>query len=1087
LEQLEDRTLLSAELISAANPHLLSASGGEGSFIENANNSSISADGRFVVFDSNAPNLTPLPTNRHQNIYVRDLLLGTTTLVSVNAAGTAGGGGDSSSPVISANGRFVAFDSLAPDLVANDTNDSNGNVGDVFVRDLRLGTTTLVSVNFAGTGSGNQGSGVFSQLAISADGRFVEFDSFASDLVPQATNNLDNIFVRNLATGTTSLVTVNPAGTVGGDQSTLSFMTTMSADGRFIAFQSDATNLVANDTNGITDVFVRDMVNGVTKLVSVNENSTASGNDRSFGASISANGRFVVFQSNASDLVPNDTNGTTDVFVRDLVLGTTTLVSVNASGTASGDNFSGDPSISADGRRIAFDSAASDLTPMVQNRFQVYVRDLDTDTTTLVSVNDTGTGGGISLSEQPVISADGQSVAFLSLASDLVPNDNNQNFDVFLRNLKTNTTTAITENYLGTGTGTGNRSSSTPVYSLSSDGAFVAFDSGDTNLVLQDFNCSSDVFVRDMNAGQTILVSQRDPRLPSLTAGGSGPSISGNGRFVAFTSDAANLTPTPTDNNCFQNAYVRDRVLGTTTLVSVNMDGHSGNADSFVNAISPNGRFVVFTSSATGLTPIPTNPFNEDIYVRDLKTNQTSLVTVNASGTGDADAFSFDPVISANGRFVAFLSFADNLTNTPNPFFLLHVYVRDLVAGTTTLVDVNRFGTAGGDNSEDFSPISISANGHLIAFGSFADDLVANDDNGQDDVFVRDWVCGVTTLVSVNAAGTGSGNGGSSGPVLTPDGTHVAFDSSATDLVAAPTTGFGDVFVRDLSAGVTTLVSINQSGTSGGNSTSFQPTVSDDGNRIAFTSFATDLVSLSTTGFGDVFVRDLSSGTTMLVSVNNAGTGGGNSSSGSEFFSNPVVLSADGARVVFRSFATNLVSIPTSGFGDVFSRELPAGITTLVSVNRFGTAGGDFGSGDAVLSRDGSTVAFDSVADDLVAGDFNGMSDVFASAVGPSQDDPSAAAEPASLDPGAVDAVLTLRAVAQADLMGQSDKPLSSGTVTTFGMSCPDHSHPVDRTLIAQPASEKQTRLGNSNRKPAKPTALHMLVELEGQFLPEIA
>src|SRR5262245_17055698 len=177
LEQLEDRTLLSAELISAANPNLLSASGGRDSFLENS--SSISADGRFVVFESLAANLTPIPTNGHENIYVRDVLSGATSLVSVNASGTAGGAGDSTSPIVSANGRFIAFDSSAPDLVANDT---NGNVGDVFVRDLRLGTTTLVSVNLAGTGSGNQGSGMFSQLAISADGRFVEFDSFASDL-----------------------------------------------------------------------------------------------------------------------------------------------------------------------------------------------------------------------------------------------------------------------------------------------------------------------------------------------------------------------------------------------------------------------------------------------------------------------------------------------------------------------------------------------------------------------------------------------------------------------------------------------------------------------------------------------------------------------------------------------------------------------------------------------------------------------------------------------------------------------------------------------------------------------------------------
>jgi hypothetical protein len=279
---------------------------------------------------------------------------------------------------------------------------------------------------------------------------------------------------------------------------------------------------------------------------------------------------------------------------------------------------------------------------------------------------------------------------------------------------------------------------------------------------------------------------------------------------------------------------------------------------------------------------------------------------------------------------------------------------------------------------------------------------------------------------------------------------------------------------------VTTLVSVNQGGTSGGNSFSFQPSISDDGERVAFTSFATDLVSQSTTGFGDVFVRDLESGTTTLVSVNSTGISGGNSFSGSP------ILSSDAGRVAFESFATDLVSIPTSGSGDVFVRDLSAGTTSLVSVNRFGTAGGDNFSGDAVLSRDGSTVAFDSVADDLVAGDFNGMSDVFASVVGPTGDDPSTTGEPALLDPGAVDAVLTLRAVTQAVLVGQSQKPLASATVTTPGMSHSDNPRPGEQTFMGQPPTDKQARLGNPNRKPVKLTALDTVAELEGRLLLEI-
>ncbi|MDD5322169.1 MAG: hypothetical protein PHD43_16470, partial [Methylococcales bacterium] len=221
----------------------------------------------------------------------------------------ASGNREADQPQLSPNGRFVVFKSYASDLVANDT---NGRV-DIFVRDLKTGTTTLVSVNSAGTDSGN---GFSLKPVLSADGRFVAFNSAANDLVVNDTNNTDDIFVRDLKKGTTTLVSVNSAGTAGGNHHT-GYGLDLSANGRFVAFVSYASDLVANDTNDQDDLFVRDLKKGTTTLVSVNSAGTTTAEGSfSYELELSANGRFVAFVNYPSDLAANDTNGTEDIFVR---------------------------------------------------------------------------------------------------------------------------------------------------------------------------------------------------------------------------------------------------------------------------------------------------------------------------------------------------------------------------------------------------------------------------------------------------------------------------------------------------------------------------------------------------------------------------------------------------------------------------------------------------------------------------------------------------------------------------------------------------------------------------------------------------
>jgi len=450
----------------------------------------LSADGRFVAFTSRASDLVANDNNGTTDVFVRDLQTGTTTLVSVNRFGTDSGDGPSFGPVLSADGRFVAFESEASDLVAVHTN----GVRDVFIRDLQIGTTTLVSINRAGTNGGNSSS---RYPKLSADGRFVAFEGYASDLVTNDTNGTQDVFVRDLQTGTTTLVSTNWTGTnSGNDSSQTAFL---SADGRLLAFDSYASDLVANDANGKKDVFVRDLQTGTTRLVSVNRLGTNSGDGESTAPEISADGRFVVFWGEASDLVANDSNGSTDVFVRDLQTETTTLVSINRTGTNSGNGDSrADPfgTLSANGRFVVFMSTANDLVTTFDTNGvgDVFVRDLVMGTTTLVSVNLTGISSGNGFSFEGEISADGRFVAFSSQAHDLVvASDTNGDLpDIFARDLQTGATILVSVNRSGTASG----NSLSVNYRLSADGRFLKFESAASDLVANDTNGQSDIFVR---------------------------------------------------------------------------------------------------------------------------------------------------------------------------------------------------------------------------------------------------------------------------------------------------------------------------------------------------------------------------------------------------------------------------------------------------------------------------------------------------------------------------------------------------------------------------------------------------------------
>lgn len=450
---------------------------------------------------------------------------------------------------------------------------------------------------------GKQGdniSGRFAGPAISGDGRVVAFDSVATTLVPNDTNKDDDVFVHDRNTSTTERISVSTAGEQGNDSSG---RPSVDGDGNLVAFDSNARNLVVGDNNKLMDVFVRDRTADTTERISVSSDEK-QGDGSSNSPSISDDGRYVAFISTSSNLVPDDTNGTNDVFVRDLVAGTTELESVASDGTIG---------------------------------------------------NSSSTGVGIS--------ADGRWVSFSSFANNLVPGDTNDSFDVFLHDRQTGDTQLISQN---SDEQLGDQSSFSS--NVSADGRSVVFYSNATNLLPDDTNERSDAFVRDTVAGTTERVSVGDdeqegdgntpePGVRGFTA--SSPDITPDGRYVAFFSSSANLVAVDT-NTCPPNfdqfpgkcpdAFVRDRVAGTTVRVNLAEDGTEANDRTADPVLSDDGKVVAFFSAAANLVAGDTNicpvfqrfPGNcPDIIVHDETGGGGTVCTI--SGTSGSDTLRGTP------------------------------------------------------------------------------------------------------------------------------------------------------------------------------------------------------------------------------------------------------------------------------------------------------------------------------------------------------------------------------------------------------------------------------------------------------------
>ena len=405
---------------------------------------------------------------------------------------------------------------------------------------------------------------------------------------------------------------------------------------------------------------------------------------------------------------------------------------------------------------------------------------------------------------------------------------------------------------------------------------------------------------------------------------------------------------------------------GSVTRVSTSATGVQGDGASFSPVFSPDGTKVAFYSYADNLVPGDTNG-QPDIFVKDLTTGAITLVSTSASGV-QGDSLSYQPVFSPDGTKLAFASASDNLVpGDTNQAY--DIFVKDLTTGAITRVST----TAGGAQADGFQTTNpvFSPDGTKVAFYSDADNLVPGDTDHLRDIFVKDLTTGAITLVGPSPYNGGSGGGDQNGstyaPSFSPDGTKIVFGS---------TTGGGainNVYIKDLATGATTPVSDSASGVHG-NGGSYDPVFSPDGTKVAFYTFADNLVPGSSNGgAGNLVIKDLTTGVVTLVSADASGAPQDNGEAQQPMFS------PDGTKVVFYSFADNLVP-GVNGF-EIYEKDLTTGAVTVVSTNSSGTPANGT-SQTPVFSPDATKVAFASSASNLVPGDSNGTSDIFVKDMG---------------------------------------------------------------------------------------------------------
>ncbi len=835
----------------------------------------------------------------------------------------------------------------------------------------------LVSVLNSALNAPAGGSGDSLDPVISPDGRYVLFASAANNLVLNSSTNpitpilplKMNVFLRDRTNGTTILISVNFAGTGGGNGDSLPV--DISTNGQYVLFESSATNLVAGDTNGVTDVFVRDLVHNTTALVSVSTNG-GFGNGVSRSSVMTPGGRYVAFVSAASNLVPGDNNGIADIFVRDLQDGTTTLASVGASGAG---NSSELPDITPDGHYVAFYSTATNLIPGVQATGEIYVRNLVSGITAqasagahAIALSVIGTTNTISYNH--TISDDGQFVAYEASSS-----ANPLTEGIILRySMITGLTDIVNTN--ATGLPASGNELNHRCLDMTPNGRFIAF-------VANNGSAASDIYEWDAQSAITTLVSTTTNNALPSSGICDWPVMDPTGRYISFLSTSFGLVTNQL--NSFYNLYLRDMQAGATTLIDVDTNRAGVLTIPTFPRMSTNGAIVAFESFDGSLVANDNN-HAYDVFVSNLAGNAIELTSAHLpalpSLTPNGPSTLSTLSVSTNARYVAFYSEANNLVAGDSNGFR-DVFVRDLLIGTNILVSVDTNGVFPGTGLS--TDAAISADGRYVAFTSSASNLVASvaDANNAQDVFVRDLQLATTKLVSVNTNGNGPGNAASYSPILSFDGRYVLFRSKASNLAPGPFTAgsFENLYWRDLQTGTTLVLTTNSS-------TVFAAVASmtADGHNVAFGGTGANLyiwnaqsnkfTYTNSAAIGSVSISP--SGTRLAYSVGvQVHAVDLASNSNVTIASSPATITHAGSQFSGDNRYVAYVALDSSRINQIYLYDFQTQLNILVSKSFSTSVGGNSISDSPVISTDGHFIAYRSLASNIVPNDNNGVADVF--------------------------------------------------------------------------------------------------------------
>jgi Tol biopolymer transport system component len=711
---------------------------------------------------------------------------------------------------VSHDGRFALFASEADNLVAGDSHRGN----DLFVFDAQSGTLERVSV---GTGGLQPNGDIGLVGGMSGDGRYVVFNTNATNLTVSPTYGQHQVYLRDRVANTTTLLTAFPSGaTAFGSAEN----PRISADARYVAFDT-FSSMVDGDTNSLRDVYRLDRQTGVFEMMSVSEDGRL-GNAASYEPQISADGSTVAFYTYANNLVAGDTNTFWDIVLRKPAAGRTQRVSVTSSGGELQDYpyIPRTGALSADGRYVVFNSWQPAVSGDSNNQGDGVRFDSSDASVQRITLNSSGAEIAYG-AHVTSISADGQSVTFVS-GGEVLPGLSSSFQRLFLRHTGTG---AVTHLALRPGA----EAWGDEVYDTALSGdANVAYASSPTDsLVDAERNGFVDTFRREVAAASASRVSRPAQGTEAAAAnnhsGGyiQGFGASSDGRWVVFSSSADNLVPG--DTNGSDDIFLRDRQLGTTQRISLTSSGQQAFCRSQFPHITPDGRYIVFASC--GLL-LPSADFNFQIYRYDRQLQQLSLVSANASGQ-PGDSGSVDSSISDDGRYVAFHSWAGNLTPGDSPGY--DVFVRDMDSSLVLLASGSHDGAAVQYNR---NLAQISGDGRYVVLEGDSDNLVPGDTNSAWDVFVYDRVSQTTERVSLSNTGEQLPGGGGSASI-THDGSQVAF------IAQQGGSGPQQVLLRNRSAQTTELVSVNSAGTALDNG-GYSPRLSADGRRVVFLSVATN-------------------------------------------------------------------------------------------------------------------------------------------------------------------------------------------------------------------------------------------------------